>query len=447
MEFDRPLSEAFPFMVSYRRWMRGLAALATTVMVAGCGPREKAQPAGQVTLEFFNYASPEFLALYNEKLIPAFEKKHPNIKIRMVTSMGDTGYDAKLLTLIAGKIAPDLIHVTQQNFAFWASKGVLLSLDDYAAEDPHFREDDFYPQVMKGLQFQDQLMGLPSDFSTIVMFYNKDMFDRLGIAYPEPDWTWNDFLQTAKALTHDSDGDGRIDTYGFANSAFYNRWPAWIWMNGGDLFNADVTQCTMDTPEAIGGMQFYVDLSLKHRVAPTQGQTMGQDFEDMFASQTVGMIADSRFAYKRFLKLRGLKFQWDLAPMPRGQRQGTTFIWGANCILKSTEHPKEAWEFLKFLSGPEGAAINIEGGNALPAYRKAAEEAVRTPMDPKTPKNDRYFLDAVAYGRTAPYPPQYAEYNAALTSLHDCFMDLKPVDKACRDFTREVNDILEGKVF
>lgn len=425
---------------------RHTAALLAALVLTGCGSRRPHEPPGVVTLEFYNYASPEFLALYNEKLIPAFEKKHPNIRIRTSTSLGDSGYDAKLLTLIAGRIAPDIIHVTQQNFPFYAQRGLLLPLDDFIARDPAFHEEDYYAPVLDGLRSNGSLLGLPSDFSTIVMLYNRDLFDAAGIPCPAPDWTWEDFRRTCRALTKDRDGDGITDVYGFYVNGFYNRWPAWVWMNGGEILDRR-GRCVMDDPRSIEGLAFYANLSLKDHVAPTAAQQMGQDFEDLFASQSVAIIADSRYAYKRFLRRRGLKFRWDVAPMPRGRVRATTLIWGGNCILRSTRHPKEAWQFLKFLSGPEAAALNLEAGNALPPLKKAAEETVRHPHIPGTPEHDRYFLDAISYGRTAPFPPQVAEFSAANNNLGDAFLGIKPVDQACRDFAREVNAAIEGRVF
>jgi multiple sugar transport system substrate-binding protein len=161
----------------------------------------------------------------------------------------------------------------------------------------------------------------------------------------------------------------------------------------------------------------------------------------------VAVIADSRFSYKRFFRGRGLPFAWDVAPMPRGKSQATTFIWGGNCILKSSKRPREAWELLKFISGPAGSAINAAAGNALPAHRATAERAVREPTDPKTPSRDQAFLDAIAYARQAPFPAQYAEFNAAMNRLDDAFLGIVPVEDACREFTAEVNGVLSGGVF
>jgi len=424
----------------------GAALLGGGALLSGCGKRERFED-GRLVLDFFNYASPEFLHLYETKLIPAFEKKYPKVKIRMTTSMGDAGYDAKLLTMIAGKIAPDIFHVTQANFPFYANKDVLLPLDDFIANDDTVRREHFYSKLLDGMSAKGKLLGLPADFSPIVTFYNQDMFKKYGVKYPEPGWTWDDFLEKCKALTKDTDKDGFTDLWGTVNVDAYNRWPAWVWGNGGDIFTPDVKRCIMDTPEAIGGLKFYVDLSLTEEVAPTPGESMGQGYEEMFMARNAAMIADSRYAYKRYLKGDGLPFKWDLAPMPKGRELATTFIWGGNCIYHGTPYPEESWNFLKFLSGEVGAAINLEGGNALPAYRQAAEHAVRNRTTPGTPPNDVYFLEAIDYGRQAPFPPQFAEFNASMQNLHDAYLGLVTVEEACKKFTREVNATLSSKVF
>jgi multiple sugar transport system substrate-binding protein len=410
-------------------------------VAVGCGdPRPAARP-GHVPIEFYTYATPADLELYHTRLIPGFARAQPHIDLRLNVGLGEAGYDAKLLTLIAGKLPPDVFHVTQQNFPFYAAKDILLPLDEFIENDPEFSLGDLYPRVTEGMRYKDRLLGLPTDFSTIVTFYNRTRIEQANLAPPADDWTWGDYLAMSRAVTR------RPDLFGTANPNFYNRWPAWVWMNGGDVFSADATRCTMDTPEAIDGLRFYVDLSLAHGAAPTPSQSLGQNFQDLFASGLVAVIADSRFSYKRFNRGKGLPFEWDVAPMPRGKTRATTFIWGGNCILKSTRHPREAWELVKFLSGPPGAAINVAAGNALPAHRPSAERAVREPADPKTPSRDQAFLDAIDYGRQAPFPAQYAEFNAAMNRLQDAFLGIVPVDEACRRFTEEVNGVLSGGLF
>jgi multiple sugar transport system substrate-binding protein len=125
----------------------------------------------------------------------------------------------------------------------------------------------------------------------------------------------------------------------------------------------------------------------------------------------------------------------------------TTFIWGGNCIFRGTKHPRESWEFLKFISGPNGAAVTLDAGNALPPYRPAAEAGVLGRRDPTVPKNDRCFLDAIAYGRIAPFPRQYPEFVSAMVPLHESFIGISTPEQACRDFTRKVNTFLTAGVF
>src|SRR5688500_15465256 len=136
------------------------------------------------------------------------------------------------------------------------------------------------------------------------------------------------------------------------------------------------------------------------------------------------------------------------APRPRRPgRPATQFMGGASCVMKGARPPREAWAFLKFLSGPEGAAANLAGGNALPAMRAAAEAEVARPSSPRVPPNDRLFIEALEHARIAPYPAQHADVTSAMSLLHDAFLGLKPVDQACRDVAAEVNRVLSGGVF
>lgn len=415
--------------------------LPLAVVLAGCGTaeREEVTPDGRVVIEWYNYATPEFLELWKQ-LIAEFEETHPHIKVRLNASLGDTGYDAKLLTLLAGGIPPDVIHVTQQNFPFYAAKGLLVDVRPLAEADPEFDLNDYFEPVLDAMDREGELLGLPSDFSTIVMFYNKTIFDKQGIPYPAEDWDWDDFLDTCRKLTVDEDRDGAPDQFGFSNQYSYNRWPAWVWMSGGDLFNEDKSRSLMDSPEAVEGFAFYTDLSNRWNVSPAPGQETGLPPEDLFLSQRIAMMANSRYAYKSFSK--GTDFQWDLAPMPKGQRRATTLIWGGNCILKTTKHPEECWEFLKFLSGHEGAMANVRMGNALPAYKPVALKPgiLRTKV---SAPNDVEFLRAIEYAQAAYAPAQFADYTQALSELQDVSIGLVSPEEGCRRFARQVNRLLQ----
>jgi multiple sugar transport system substrate-binding protein len=434
---------------SRRAFLRSLAG--ASAVAAGCRPSQR-DYAGKVEISFYHYASPEYLRLYNDHLIPAFESAHPDIKVRMITSLGDAGYDTKLLTLILSDLSPDVFHILHQNFGFYAARDLLLPIDDLARDDSSFNFDSIDTNVLNLMRVDGKTLGLPADFSTIIMFYNQDLFDRFGVEYPKPGWNWDDFLNKCRALTHDTNSDGYNDIYGTVNPGNYNRWPPWVWMNGGDVFTPDRTRCVLDSPpDAVGGLQFYADLSVRHHVAPMMAQPPDAEnvrLQSLFATGVVGMMAESRYRYKRFLAGKGLPFRWDVAPMPRGKTQATTFIWGGNSILRGTRHPRQAWELAKFLAGSAGAMMNWIGGNALPAHRISAEREIAQPHQPNTPANDRYFLDAIGHGRIAQFPPQYPEFMEALNDVYDVFIPSrnKSVEQVCYAFARRVNKAMQSEV-
>jgi multiple sugar transport system substrate-binding protein len=427
------------FAPSRRQFLAGAGAVAASVALAGCGKRRPDKDAaGRTILYYYSYAGDGFDSFYRDYLFPAFRAAHPEIVLDVTLAAGDAGYDSKLLTLIAGGMPPDLIHVTQQNFPFYAAKDVLLPLESLIAEDTEFKIDDYFPRVMEGMRVGGKLLGLPSDFSTVLMVYNVDLFDELKIERPAPNWTWGDYLDIAHKLVK------MPDRYGTANPSSYNRWPAWVWMNGGNVFNADMTQCTMDSPEAIAGLKYYVELSTREGVAAMSGQTMGMTEMQMFAGRRIGVYGGARYAYKSFMRGRSeLKFKWDVSHMPTGPvTRASTYIWGGNCILKSTTKPREAWKLIKFMSDARGGQLSFDAGNALPPHRPTAERNVARRDNPNIPEHDAYFIDAVEYSRQAPFPTNYAEFTSAQTGIADAFLDLTPVDVACREFAKETNQIL-----
>ncbi len=98
--------------------------------------------------------------------------------------------------------------------------------------------------------------------------YNKTLFDRAGVAYPQPGWTWDDFLAKAQALTR-KDKDGK-QLYGVSVSTSINHWQFWVYLNGGSIVTEKGEyEGALDSPKTIEALRFWSDLYLKHKVAPS----------------------------------------------------------------------------------------------------------------------------------------------------------------------------------
>ena len=90
--------------------------------------------------------------------------------------------------------------------------------------------------------------------------------------------------------------------------------------------------------------------------------------------------------------------------------------------------------------------MNVKAGNAFPAYKKVAmsDTVLKSPI---SPPHDRVFIDAIAYGKQAPFPPQFSEFNQAMVKLDAAWLGFKPVDEVCREFAKDVNEATSGEVW
>ena len=130
-----------------------------------------------------------------------FEAAHPGVKIQMEQIPGYGQYAPKLLMMhVAGSI-PDVIQLDVGSAAVFIDNGVLSDLRPFIEADPDFRLEDYFENVLETCKRGDALYGIPLDFTPMVMYYNKTLFDAVGEPYPREGWTWDDFLETAKALT------------------------------------------------------------------------------------------------------------------------------------------------------------------------------------------------------------------------------------------------------
>jgi multiple sugar transport system substrate-binding protein len=230
------------------------------------------------------------------------------------------------------------------------------------------------------------------------------MFDEAGLDYPTRDWDQQTFLEAAQALTKRE--DGRVVQYGFADAPL-NMW-YWIWQNGGEVFDNDTNPSVMllNEPAALESVKWYFDLSLVHGVAPTLPELMqsgGQ--QELFAGGRVAMLADLRGATQVLNQITD--FEWGMTELPRGKEgRATVFNWAGYSITAGSAHPEEAWEFLKWIAGPEGVPIFIEGGNSLPALWHMVGDPSLGVQQP--------FIDSIPYARPFFASPKWSDLLPAM---------------------------------
>ncbi len=372
-----------------------------SMLLAACGGAPAADKATEVT--FMMWGAPEELAVW-QAVVDDFHTANPSITVKVDVSDWDS-YWTKLNTLIAGSTPPDVFAMDAPLFLDWQSRGALMNLQPYIDKNPGFL-DGFYPQTLTAYKTPDGYYGLPRDFQSIVLFYNKDMFDAAGLAYPTADWTYDDLLTAAKALTLDKDGDGKIDQFGLWTDTWDMElfWSEAIWAYGGEIISEDHTKTLIGEGGARDAWA-YIDSLYKAGVMPSP-TTAGEYGDDLFQSNMSAMTTIGHWAVPGYVQA-GLNF--DVVPMPTGPVGKATSVNSAGFVVsKDSKNPDAAFEFIKFALGEAGQKRLAELGFAIPVLKSVAESDSYL-KQPGT-LNQKVFLDSIAFARTKPVFKGYEEW-------------------------------------
>ncbi|WP_105318445.1 ABC transporter substrate-binding protein [Thermus tenuipuniceus] len=391
-----------------RRWV-----VAVLAVLLGLASAQK--------LVLASWGSQEEIKAYQE-VLKVFQEKNPGIQVEYI-NIPSAEYLAKITAMMAAGTPPDVFFLNNIDFPGMASRGVLAPLDAFIQRD-RYPTADIFPGILKAFQWEGRQYGLPRDVSNLVVFYNRTLLKKAGLPDPKPDWTWEDFLRYARALTVEKDGK-RVQ-WGVSFQTFYLFWEPWVWSAGGRFYGPDHSRFLLNSPASLEGLQFYLDLRYKHHVAPTPEEAQDRGAFTMFLNGQTGMIVDGRWRVPT-LKARA-KFDFDVVPFPRGKAGSIVDIDGSGWVIAAgSRNPEAAWKLLSFLAGPEANRIFTRTGLIIPARGvdvKNVDRSIQNLKDffvPPPPKNQQYFLTV---NRTARPTETFERWNEALQLINKA---LEPV--------------------
>ena len=379
------------------------------------------------------------------KVVAAFEAAHPEIDVNFQL-LAYADYFNTLKTWIQGGTAPDVASLDIDMAVEAAMNGALAELDPLISAD-NYDLSPYYPSTLDMFKVNGKMYGLPATFSDVVMFYNKNLFDAAGLPYPTDTMDWNTYIETAKKLSKDTNGDGAIDVFGTARA----WWPLYLMMNDAAVYSG--TQCTLTDQAAIDGVQALVNLSYPDntKIAPTADDLAVQDDWHMFEAQKIAMYPIGPWAVNPF-NTEITDFGWDAAQLPSGPGGNkATFLFGnAYSILAGSKQQQAAFEFVKFATGPEGDQIRQDAGFEIAANQSVSSNTFLKALEGKSPANAKVFLDSAAFAQTVPtrvVPP-----NARASEIKDAVqaqLDLAllgsvSVSDAMKSACDTINPILAG---
>jgi multiple sugar transport system substrate-binding protein len=356
-----------------------------------------------VELVFSVWGDPAELAIL-QAIADDFTAANPNVNVTVNVSDWDTYWD-KLQTQLAAGNPPDVFAMDAPLYPDYQSRGVLKNLQPFIDKD-EYDLSGYYETSLQCYETPNGYFGLPRDIQPSVLYYNKDMFDAAGVPYPDDTWTWETLVENGKKLTKDSDGDGTTDQFALWADLWDMEliWASLIWQNQGEVLNEDFSKTLLGEEAAMGAWEFVHSLIFEHGIMP--GPSVAEQFGDPFESGNAAMTTAGHWVVPFY---NAVDFAWDVAPLPKGKVPASIVNSVGFVVAEDSQHPEEAWAFLKHLVGEPGQTKVTSLGLGVPSLKAIANSDTYLKQD-TAPINHQLFLDAMDYAKVKPCFRGYDEW-------------------------------------
>lgn len=385
---------------------KAMALFLSLLLMLGILPALAEEP---VTLTYATFSAAGAQEETLAKMIAVFEEKNPDVKID-VRLTGFNDYFTQLATQIAGGNPPDVFEMNMENFLAYMLRGATADLTDLIADRGAYSEG-----TLAACSKDGKLYAVPMSFSTVVMFYNKALFDQAGVAYPTDDWTWADEQAAAEKIV----AAGGEDVWGIYQPITYNEFYKTAKANGGSLLNEDMTAFTLNTPENVEVLGQMIDRVRVSKVMPTTEAMAGRGDWDLFTEGKLAMIHTGIWAFPTFTEK--CAFDWDIVVEPGIQQKATHFFANVNCVSVDSKQKEAAARFIDAMgSDPDIVQLRLDAGWELPTIADQAKLSQYLEVTP--PANRKAVFESMDYAAT---PPALKE-QAAVAEIIDSY--LKPME-------------------
>jgi multiple sugar transport system substrate-binding protein len=406
--------------LSRREFLRGSAVGIGVLALAACAPVAVSPDASSESAPSTEGSTVVFLAQggadSETRYLPIqemFAEESPDVTVEIVWHPGGAiEIQQKLLTMIAGGEAPDVFWTHTYINPGLAKRNVPLALDDLFASDTSWSTDDFFPGSVTDFQLNGSQYAMPRETTASVMIYNKTLLEESGATLPTDDWTWDDFVEAARACTK---GEGAEKIYGIANFTQNAYTFVRVWQKGGDILNEDRTTYTMNEEAAVAAVQSIADLIHVDGIHALQtgAELAGRPYAEVFLTGQIAMFPQ----FSVFTALLPAEFEWDIAHMPHNaDEERTTRVASAgHSIYSGTENIEGSWAWLSMLESEAAFEHLAATGLSVPARRSVAESPAYL-GEGTPPASKQIFLDALTYGRPEPVAGDWIGVHREITT-------------------------------
>jgi len=330
--------------------LRKLSLLAVLLMVLSLTVAAQ----DDVTVRYFTFsAAPDHLEEL-DAIVAAFEAENPGITVEVATAPFADYFTLLQADIVSGD-APDVFELNYENFVTFAANDVLLPLSDYVSG-----EAPYYPRALEAFQYEGEQSALPGSFSTVLLFYNADLFDQAGLDYPTTDWTWADATAAAESITALGD-----DVWGLISPVqFWEFYKKAEQQGECSFFNEDMTESTLNSEACVETLETMISF-MDSGLMPTQADLSGVSEAEFFLSGNLGMLVTGIWMFGAFEEA---PFTWDVQIEPAMNQHAHHFFANGVAVSASTDNAEAAAAWAEFLTSSQVAAeVRVASGWELPA--------------------------------------------------------------------------------
>ena len=351
---------------------------------------------------------------------------------------GWADYFTKIQTMVAGGETIDVANVAIEGFQMLVDLGLATPMEDWAAKNKDKYDPivaDISPAVMQVMNFNGKQYGVPNEWNNVVTHINSKMLADAGLQLPPANWTKDQFLEYAKAMTK-TRADG-TKQYGVWPADYYFAMDAWLYNNGTTFMKDNFTKSNLLDPAVVEMFQFMQDLVYKYQYAPIP--QAGMDAAQMLEDGTLGMYFAGRWPTGKYDadKFKDVTIQY----IPNFKTNVP--IWGGTgaFVMKDSKHNDEANQLALYLASPEFVRQWM-GAGAIPVLNSVADELV-----PKLgiPQNYQIFKESAATAKAVEAPATYADVaNLIQGAITDIITNKADVQTTLKAADAQLNVILAG---
>lgn len=344
-------------------------------------------------------------------IIKDFEKENPDIKVEFIHI--PQNYFQKLHLLFASNLAPDVVFINNHYAPKYVKAGLLEDLT------PYIEPQKYFEKSLAGFTFDKKIYAVPRDVSDLVIYYNKDIFEKYKIKEPAQDWTIKDFLKTALEIKDKS--NGKIMPVSYETDTIF--WLPYVFSNAGSILDKD-GKLTISDKNFTNALDFYSALANKYNVAPKKSDSASLTMAQLFLQQRLAMHLSGRWLVPKYRA--EAEFDWDIAQFPKGSSGSVVNIDSSGYALsKTSQHKKEAIKFIKYISSQESLNRLAQSGLIVPARKDSAYSDIFLDKTQK-PQNAVVFLRTIETGRPTNVNENYQQITDRLNSaLEPVFLGQK----------------------